>query len=196
MPVEPGIEAVYVFVAPAQLAAFVQDEQADLRSPVLNLARGAIMLFDGLGMPFFPPIPPIPPAPPLATAAKVIGLDADFGGADVTRVFLSRVPSNLFVGDSVAVIIGVGGDLNLHDSYRMVFTKPDGSQFHVDSPQTYVGTVDAPTRQGTFEARTYTICVLSGPTVDQHGTWTCYLQASNFTSTSQPFYIGPPPMLQ
>jgi len=197
MPSEPGIESVYVFVAPPVLASLAPlDAPAALRWPMTTIARGAILLFDGLGLPFFPFIPPIPPTPPLATAAKVIGLDADFGGADVTRVFLSRVPSNLFVGDSVAVIIGVGGDLNLTASYRMVFTKPDGSQFHIDSPNTYVGRVDAPTRQGTFAAQTYTICVLAGPTVDQHGTWTCFLQAPNFTSTAQPFYIGPPPMLQ
>ena len=196
MPIEPGIEAVYVFVAPPVLANnFVQDQTIDLRSPMLAVARGAILLFDGLGLPFFPgPTPP----PPFTGggAAKVIGLDADFGGADVTRVFLSRVPSNLFVGDAIAVIIGVGGDLNLHSSYRMVFTKPDGTQFHIDSPNTYVGTVDAPTRQGTFAAQTYTICVLSGSTVDQHGTWTCFLEAPEFTSSSQQFYIGPPPMLQ
>jgi hypothetical protein len=195
MPLESGVEAVYVFVAPPILAAFVQDQAVDLRSPLLELARGAIMLFDGRGLPFFPPIPPKPPAPPRATAAKVIGLDADFGGAGVTRVFLSRVPTNVNVGDSVAVIIGVGGDLNLTSSYRMVFTKPDGTVFNVDSPNTYVGTVDAPTRQGIFEAQTYTICVLAGATVDQHGFWTCFLQAPNFTSSSQQFYIGPPPML-
>jgi hypothetical protein len=196
MPIEPGIEAVYVFVTPPVLSSLAPLDVAPvLRWPMTAVSRGAILLFDGLGLPFFPFIPPIPPAPPLATAAKVIGLDADFGGADVTRVFLSRVPSNLFVGDSIAVIIGVGGDLNLTASYRMVFTKPDGTQFHIDSPNTYVGRVDAPTRQGTFDARTYTICVLTGQMVDQHGTWTCYLQAPNFTSMSQPFYIGPPPML-
>jgi hypothetical protein len=196
MPIEPGIEAVYVFVTPPVLSSLAPlDVVPVLRWPMTAVSRGAILLFDGLGLPFFPFIPPIPPTPPLATAAKVIGLDADFGGADVTRVFLSRVPSNLFVGDSIAVIIGVGGDLNLTASYRMVFTKPDGTQFHIDSPNTYVGRVDAPTRQGTFDARTYTICVLTGQMVDQHGTWTCYLQAPNFTSMSQPFYIGPPPML-
>ena len=196
MPIEPGIEAVYVFIAPAPLAAFVQDQFIDVRTTMTAVSRGAILLFDGLGLPFFPPPPPIPPIPPRPVAAKVIGLDADFGGPDVTRVFLSRVPSNLYVGDSVAVIIGVGGDLDVTAPYRMVFTKPDGTVFHIDSPNTYVGTVPAATRQGIFEAQTYTICVLSGPTVDQHGTWTCYLQATNFTSTAQPFYIGPPQMLQ
>lgn len=143
----------------------------------------------------FPPAPPIPPIPPGGVAARVIGLDAAYGSADVLRFFRAALPSSVNVGDPVAILIGVGTDLNLTDSYIMVFTKPDGSRFEASSPQVYVGLIDASAQPGIFEARTYTITVLPGSFVDQHGYWSCFLQSPRFTSTSVSFYIGPPTVL-
>lgn len=142
-----------------------------------------------------PPIPPIPPIPTRLTAAKVIALDAAFGNVNILRFFQAPATNNVIVGEAIAVLIDAGSELNLTDSYSMIFTKPDGIQFMITSPDTYVGLIDVGTPKGIFESRTYTLCVLPAAFVDQHGFWSCYLQSRQFTSVSQSFYIGPPSML-
>lgn len=146
-----------------------------------------------------PPLTPFPlllpivaPPIPLPTASKVIALDAAYGSSDVTRFYRSATPSQVVVGDNVAVLIDVGTVLDPAIPLRMFFTSPDGSVFSVSA---YIGRPLGYTGKGIFEESTYAVCVLTGQQVSQHGNWLCYLQEGIFESSVQQFYIGPPTVL-
>lgn len=144
-----------------------------------------------------PPLTPFPlllpiVVPPGTTASKIIALDAAYGSSDVTRFFRTAVPSQVTVGDNVAVLIDVGTVLNPAIPLRMFFTRPDGSVFNVSA---YIGRPLGYTGKGIFEESTYAVCVLTGQQVSQHGIWTCHLREGIFESNAQQFYIGPPTVL-
>jgi hypothetical protein len=93
------------------------------------------------------------------------------------------------------LLIESGRTLNSDVTYSVFITKPDGSRWVATSPQVYVAEVDSYVKQGLFPSQTYTALLIPASFVDQHGYWTCFLQAPGYTSSIQRFYIGPPEVL-
>lgn len=146
-------------------------------------------------LPPTPPIPPFPPIPPGLFAEKVIAVDAASGFPGATPIFQTVLPSNVNVGDPFALLVETGQTLKVNTVYSLFVTKPDGVTYLAVSPAVYVSPLDVFVRQGLFPAFTYTVLIIPGQFVDQHGYWSCFLKSGVYTSQAQQFYIGPPTVL-
>lgn len=189
MPMEPGIEAAYIFIQPT-VVPWGWDIQSvsPPRRPQWNRIAGALSWGDqGIEGVYFPPLGPL--------AAKIIALDAAYGDADVTRFYRSGLVSQVGVGEAAAIVIDVGIDLAPLVPLTLVFTKPDGTVFRLATPLVYSGHIPGYTPVGIFKSTTYAIGVLPAAQVDQTGFWACYLQQGVFSSKQVPFYIAPAPGL-
>jgi hypothetical protein len=197
----PNIEVV--FVPPVVVtSAWGLDSSIFLR----RSAPGGRIAFDPEFMNWFPIGPPIPPIPPILPippgfgAQKVLSVNTvqniypTFRN-NLTQVFSPILPSVVNVGDSFALLVETGRTLNSNVSYSLFITKPDGSEWVATSPQVYVAEVDSYVKQGLFPSQTYTALLIPASFVDQHGYWSCFLQAPGYTSSIQRFYIGPPEVL-
>jgi hypothetical protein len=158
--------------------------------------------FEYFIIPFVTPVPPTPPAQPIPPgfgAQKVISVDTVQNIYPVlfsNRMFIPILPSIVNVGDSFVLLVDVGQQLNVKIAYELILIKPDGSEWFAVAPQLYVGDIDVFVKQGLFPAFTYTVLQIPGSFVDQHGYWTCYLQAINGSASPiGQFYIGPPTVL-
>jgi hypothetical protein len=199
-PKDDGIESPFIFI-PLPTAAWFPDIDNFLPKSRKTLAA-VLISFDlpGVFLPLVPPIPPILPIPPGFGAQKVLSVDTvqniyPTSRNNLTQVFSPILPSVVNVGDSFALLIESGRTLNSDVTYSVFITKPDGSRWVATSPQVYVAEVDSYVKQGLFPSQTYTALLIPASFVDQHGYWTCFLQAPGYTSSIQRFYIGPPEVL-
>lgn len=147
------------------------------------------------GAAFSPGPPPPQPIPAGFSAEKVLSINTAPFVTPAKPLQNPFLPSIVNVGDSFALMVGAGQNLNPQTTYTIFITKPDGSQFFATAPQVYTAEVDSFVRQGLFFAQNYVALLIPGSFVDQHGYWQVTLQSLSSTSLPQRFYIGPPEVL-